>query len=92
MAHVKAGGTAKGNKDSVSKRLGVKIYGDQMAVAGNILVRQKGSQYHAGDGVGMGKDFTLFALISGIVKFGLRRGKQLVSVLPAQTGLPIKHS
>lgn len=82
MAHVKAGGTAKGNKDSVSKRLGVKIYGGQMAVSGNILVRQKGSRYNAGEGVGMGKDFTLFALTSGMVTFGLKRGKQIVSVLP----------
>ncbi|MEK7578005.1 MAG: 50S ribosomal protein L27 [Patescibacteria group bacterium] len=82
MAHVKAGGTAKGNKDSVSKRLGVKIYGGQMAIAGNILVRQKGSRYNTGIGVGMGKDFTLFALDSGMVKFGLKKGKQIVSVLP----------
>jgi large subunit ribosomal protein L27 len=82
MAHVKAGGTAKGNKDSVSKRLGVKIYGGQMAIAGNILVRQKGSRYNAGEGVGMGRDFTLFALVPGMVKFGLKKGKQIVSVLP----------
>lgn len=82
MAHVKAGGTAKGNKDSVSKRLGVKIYGGQMAVAGNIIIRQKGTRVHPGLGVDMGKDFTLFALQSGLVQFVTKRGKQFVNILP----------
>lgn len=82
MAHVKAGGTARGNKDSVSKRLGVKIFGGQVARPGNILVRQKGTKVHPGDGVMMGKDFTLFAIQSGIVQFGTRLGKQIVSILP----------
>lgn len=82
MAHVKAGGTAKGNKDSVSKRLGVKIYGDQAAKSGNILVRQKGTKVHPGNGVMMGKDFTLFAVVSGLVRFSTKFGKQFVSVLP----------
>lgn len=88
MAHVKAGGTAKGNKDSVSKRLGVKIYGGQMAVAGNIIIRQKGTRVHPGVGVDMGKDFTLFAKNSGLVQFVTKRGKQFVTILPAQAGLP----
>lgn len=83
MAHVKAGGTAAGNKDSVSKRLGIKIYGGQMAKPGNILVRQKGTKVNAGTGVEMGKDYTLFAVAAGMVKFSIVRGKQVVSVLPA---------
>lgn len=81
MAHVKAGGTAKGNKDSVSKRLGVKIYGGQKAIAGNIIVRQKGSKVNPGTGVDMGKDFTIFAVVPGTVQFHTKRGKQYVSVL-----------
>lgn len=83
MAHVKAGGTAKGNKDSVSKRLGVKIYGGQTAAEGNIIVRQKGTRYYPGNGVNMGKDFTIFATTSGIVSFITKRGKRYVSVLPS---------
>lgn len=82
MAHVKAGGTAKGNKDSVSKRLGVKIFGGQAAKPGNVLVRQKGTKVHPGQGVMMGKDFTLFAVASGLVTFHTRLGKQFISVLP----------
>jgi large subunit ribosomal protein L27 len=82
MAHVKAGGTAAGNKDSVSKRLGIKIYGGQNAISGNIIVRQKGTKVFPGKGVGMGKDFTIFAVTKGLVKFSIVRGKQFVSVLP----------
>ncbi len=69
MAHKKAGGSSKNGRDSNAKRRGVKIYGDQACIAGNIIVRQKGSKYRAGDGVGRGKDFTLFALKDGKVKF-----------------------
>lgn len=83
MAHVKAGGVAKGNKDSQSKRLGVKIYGGQYAKPGNIIVRQKGTKVHPGLGVSMGKDYTIFSLVTGIVKFGQMKGKQTVSVVPA---------
>ena len=82
MAHVKAGGVAKGNKDSVSKRLGVKIYGGQYASPGNIIIRQKGTKVHPGKGVLMGRDFTIFAIVKGLVKFSQRLGKQVVSVLP----------
>lgn len=82
MAHVKAGGTARGNKDSISKRLGVKIYGGQRASAGNIIVRQKGTKVHPGNGVDMGKDFTIFATAQGLVQFHTKLGKQYVSVLP----------
>lgn len=85
MAHVKAGGTAKGNKDSVSKRLGVKIYGEQAAKPGSILVRQKGTRVRPGSGVMMGKDFTLFAVVPGLVRFSTKRGGQFVSVLPQVT-------
>ncbi len=80
MAHVKAGGTTKGNRDSRSKRLGVKLYGGQKASVGNILVRQKGTKAHAGTGVAMGKDFTLFATTAGVVKFKHMYGKKIVSV------------
>ena len=82
MAHVKAGGTAKGNKDSVSKRLGVKIYGGQVAKPGSILIRQKGTRVHPGNGVMMGKDFTLFAVVPGLVRFSTKLGKQFISVMP----------
>lgn len=80
MAHVKAGGVAKGNKDSVSKRLGVKIYGGEKAQPGNIIVRQKGSKITPGKGVEMGRDFTIFSVVKGIVTFGKRNGKKTVSV------------
>lgn len=69
MAHTKAGGSTKNGRDSQSKRLGVKLFGGQLAKAGNILVRQRGSKFRAGNGVAMGVDSTLFALISGVVTF-----------------------
>jgi large subunit ribosomal protein L27 len=69
MAHKKAGGSTKNGRDSESKRLGLKKFGGQAVVAGNILVRQRGTQYHAGDNVGMGTDHTLFALTGGKVDF-----------------------
>lgn len=82
MAHVKAGGVAKGNKDSVSKRLGVKVYGGQCAKSGSIIIRQKGTKVHPGINVSMGKDFTISSRITGIVQFGVHLGKKIVSVLP----------
>ena len=81
MAHTKAQGSVKGNRDSIAKRLGVKLYGGQKAIAGNILVRQKGTKFFAGSGVSMGKDFTLFSLIDGIVKFKTLKGKKFIEVL-----------
>ena len=69
MAHKKAGGSTKNGRDSESKRLGVKLYGGQKAVAGNIIVRQRGTHFHAGVNVGIGRDHTLFAKQDGIVKF-----------------------
>lgn len=83
MAHTKSQGAVKGNRDSQAKRLGVKLFGGQKAVAGNILVRQKGTKFAAGKGVGMGKDFTLFALIDGVVHFAQKRGKKVIEVVSA---------
>lgn len=72
MAHKKAGGSTRNGRDSHSKRLGVKLFGGQTAVAGNILVRQRGTQFHPSTNVGMGKDHTLYALVDGCVKFTTR--------------------
>ena len=69
MAHKKAGGSSRNGRDSQSKRLGVKRYGGQIINAGSIIVRQRGTQFHAGDNVGMGRDHTLFALVDGTVEF-----------------------
>jgi large subunit ribosomal protein L27 len=81
MAHTKAQGATKGNRDSVAKRLGIKIFGGAKASAGNILVRQKGTKFFLGLGVGMGNDYTLFALIEGIVHFRTLRGKKIIEIL-----------
>jgi len=81
MAHVKAGGTTKGNRDSIGKRLGVKMYAGEKVVPGNIIVRQRGSKFHPGIGVKAGKDFTLFAVKEGLVKFKKRLDKQIVDVI-----------
>ena len=85
MAHKKGEGSVKNGRDSQSKRLGVKIYGGQPALSGNIIIRQRGTQYHPGKNVGVGTDFTLFALTDGIVEFKKgKAGKTTVSVLPAE--------
>ncbi len=76
MAHKKGEGSVKNGRDSQSKRLGVKIFGGQPAVAGNIIVRQRGTAYHAGKNVGIGKDFTLYALADGIVEFKKGKGER----------------
>ncbi len=81
MAHTKAQGSVKGNRDSISKRLGVKLYGGQKAKTGNIIARQKGTKFFPGDGVSMGRDFTLFAIREGIVKFKQSNGKKIVEVM-----------
>ena len=73
MAHKKAGGSSRNGRDSESKRLGVKKFGDQAVVAGNIIIRQRGTKYHAGVNVGLGRDHTLFALIDGTVRFDKRK-------------------
>lgn len=84
MAHKKAGGSSRNGRDSAGRRLGVKLYGGQAAVAGNIIVRQRGTTWWAGQNVGMGRDHTLFALTDGQIKFhkGLK-GRTFISVLPA---------
>ena len=81
MAHTKAQGSVKGNRDSISKRLGVKKYGGEKVIPGNIIVRQKGTKFFPGDGVKMGKDFTLFALEAGMVHFKRLAGKQFIEVI-----------
>ncbi len=81
MAHKKGEGSVKNGRDSHSKRLGVKIYGGQPAIAGNIIIRQRGTTYHPGKNVGVGRDFTIFALTDGLVEFKKTRGdKTVVSV------------
>lgn len=80
MAHTKAQGSVKGNRDSISKRLGVKVYGGQKVISGNIIVRQKGTRFHPGLNVGMGKDYTLFAVADGIVNYKIKKGKRFVEV------------
>jgi len=83
MAHKKAGGSSRNGRDSNSQRLGVKIFGGEIVVAGNILARQRGTQWHPGPNVGLGKDHTLFALINGRVKFQTKaKGRVFVSVEP----------
>lgn len=83
MAHKKGMGSSRNGRDSESKRLGVKLFGGQKAVAGNILVRQRGTKHFPGENVGMGKDHTLFALIDGTVKFQKKRNnKSYVSIIP----------
>ena len=83
MAHKKAGGSSKNGRDSESKRLGVKIFGGQEVVAGNIIVRQRGTRFHAGTNVGIGRDHTLFAKAAGQVKFEKKgpQNRQYVSVV-----------
>jgi large subunit ribosomal protein L27 len=87
MAHKKGEGSVKNGRDSQSKRLGVKIYGGQPAIAGNVIVRQRGTQYHPGKNIGVGRDFTLFALSDGLVEFKKGKGdKTFVSVIVAEAG------
>ena len=83
MAHKKGAGSSKNGRESESKRLGVKIYGGQSAIAGNIILRQRGTKHHPGENVGMGKDHTLFALADGIVQFRKKaNNRSYVSVDP----------
>ena len=84
MAHKKAGGSSRNGRDSAGRRLGVKKFGDESVIAGNIIIRQRGTQWHPGVNVGMGKDHTLFAHTDGRVRFLTRAGRAFVSVVPAQ--------
>jgi large subunit ribosomal protein L27 len=84
MAHKKGQGSTQNNRDSAGRRLGVKKYGGEAVIPGNIIIRQRGTKVHAGTGVGMGKDHTIFAIIEGVVKFdNVNRSKKRVSVIPA---------
>ena len=85
MAHKKAGGSTRNGRDSNPKYLGVKIYGGQAIEAGNIIVRQRGTEFHPGAGVGLGRDHTLFALVDGVVDFSVKgpKKRRTVSVVPA---------
>ncbi|HPQ09328.1 MAG TPA: 50S ribosomal protein L27 [Bacteroidia bacterium] len=85
MAHKKGEGSVKNGRDSHSKRLGVKLFGGEICKAGNIIIRQRGTKFHPGDNVGIGKDHTIFALIDGVVAFKTRRGKKIVYVQPLAT-------
>jgi large subunit ribosomal protein L27 len=86
MAHKKAGGSTRNGRDSQSKRLGVKRFGGQLVKAGNIIVRQRGTKFHPGDNVGLGKDHTLFALVEGYVRFKVKgeKSRQYVFVEPVE--------
>lgn len=81
MAHTKAQGSVKGNRDSRPKMLGIKVYGGSKVTSGSIIVRQRGTKFNPGDGVGMGKDFTLFALREGTVHVRTLHGKKFIEVL-----------
>ncbi len=85
MAHKKAGGSSRNGRDSEAKRLGVKRYGGELVPGGSIIVRQRGTQFHAGDNVGMGKDHTLFAKVDGTIKFSIKGAekRRIVSIVPA---------
>ena len=85
MAHKKAGGSSRNGRDSQSKRLGVKRYGGMLINAGSIIVRQRGTQFHAGDNVGMGRDHTLFAKVTGTVEFSVKGAekRRMVNIVPA---------
>ena len=85
MAHKKGEGSVKNGRDSHSKRLGIKIFGGQAAISGNIILRQRGTQYHPGKNVGLGRDFTIFAVTDGLVEFRKTKiNKTFVSVTPAE--------
>jgi len=92
MAHKKGASSSRNGRDSKSQRLGVKRFGGQFVNAGEIIVRQHGTHFHPGAGVGRGGDDTLFALIEGNVEFGTRRGRRAVSVVPVQTAATAEPS
>jgi large subunit ribosomal protein L27 len=81
MAHTKSQGAVKGNRDSIAKRLGVKLFAGQKAENGNIIIRQRGTKFHPGQGTSIGKDFTIFAITAGTVRFRRSKGNQFVEVV-----------
>lgn len=84
MAHKKGAGSTRNGRDSNAKRLGIKRYGGEYVIPGNIIVRQKGTKYKPGNHVGLGKDYTIYALIDGQVKFETKHGRKVVSVYPVE--------
>ena len=88
MAHKKGASSSRNGRDSKAKRLGVKRFGGQLVNAGEIIVRQRGTHFHPGDGVGRGADDTLFALVAGTVEFGPHRGRRAVSIVPVPLSEP----
>ena len=85
MAHKKAAGSSRNGRESASQRLGVKLFGGQIAIAGNIIIRQRGTTFHPGENVGMGKDHTIFSKIDGVVEFKTKRNnRKYVSVIPIE--------
>ena len=86
MAHKKGAGSSNNGRESASKRLGVKIFGGQAAIAGNIIIRQRGTQHHPGKNVGIGKDHTIYALTDGLVEFRKKKdNRSFVSIVPLET-------
>jgi len=83
MAHKKAGGSSRNGRDSAGRRLGVKKFGGEVVIPGNIIIRQRGTKVHPGENVGIGKDHTIFALIEGRVAFSEKKGRSFVGVVPA---------
>jgi large subunit ribosomal protein L27 len=84
MAHKKGVGSSKNGRESHSKRLGVKLYGGQIAIPGNIIVRQRGTQFHPGLGVGIGKDHTIFAVVEGVIEFKRKKNdRTFINVIPS---------
>ena len=83
MAHKKGGGSTRNGRDSNSKRLGVKRYGGEAVIPGNIIIRQNGTKFKPGENVGLGKDYTIYSMVEGYVTFEQRRGRKYVSVYPA---------
>jgi len=88
MAHKKGASSTRNGRDSNSQRLGVKRFGGQLVNAGEIIVRQRGTHFHPGDGVGRGSDDTLFALVPGTVQFGTRRGRRVINIQPVAVSVP----
>ncbi len=86
MAHKKGSGSTRNGRDSNAKRLGVKRYGGEYVIPGNIIIRQNGTKFKPGENVGLGKDYTIYALVEGQVTFETRHGRKLVSVFPAAEG------
>ncbi|MDN5798243.1 MAG: 50S ribosomal protein L27 [Intrasporangium sp.] len=89
MAHKKGASSSRNGRDSNAQRLGVKRYGGQQVNAGEIIVRQRGTHFHPGDGVGRGSDDTLFALVAGAVKFGTKRGRRTISIEPDEVAVSV---